>query len=233
MKNLARMAQKGSLVWLQEAGVGMLMPEPSQWVPYDGGYFDEYRRRADTEVGRQLMGARERFVRAHWDGQCIDIGIGSGAFIERMNADLYEPPHAPSGHRLPRCYGDDVNPVAVRWLEERGLYVDAAFHAILPHGRPPAHFAITLWDVIEHVPAPWELLDVGYGMIFVTTPIYTGAEQCMASKHYKPGEHIWYWTRDGLVRWFGGFGYQLVEESDFEVQLGRESIGAYAFRLTA
>jgi hypothetical protein len=52
----------------------------------------------------------------------------------------------------------------------------------------------------------------------------------LRSKHFRPQEHIWYFTREGLVNAMKACGFSLVAESDFETELGREDIGTFAFR---
>ncbi len=46
---------------------------------------------------------------------------------------------------------------------------------------------------------------------------------------FKPGEHIYYFTRAGLVRWMEAHGFKLLEHNDVEVECGREAIGSFAF----
>jgi Methyltransferase domain len=150
------------------------------------------------------MQSRVDFVARHYDGFLCDVGIGSGAFIElRGNA----------------C-GYDVCSAAIEWLRTRNLLVDP-YRIAMP--------AISLWDVLEHIPEFWRLLRNVDQWLFVSLPIFTDARHALRSKHFRPDEHCWYWTRDGLVQMMRCLGFYLVEENDSETKLGREDIGSFAF----
>ena len=79
-------------------------------------------------LGRALMEARFDFVEQHYRGSLVDVGMGSGAFIELRRA------------RGRQTYGWDVNPIGMEWLDERLLLVDP--HLVVTT-------AITLWDVLN------------------------------------------------------------------------------------
>jgi Methyltransferase domain len=178
-------------------------------VPYDQDYFDSFDRNARTELGRALMQARCNFVEQHYRGPLIDVGIGSGAFIEARRA------------RQRTTYGYDVNPAGLAWLEQRMLLVD-------PH--LVSFDAVTLWDVLEHIPDFQSLLANVKDWVFASLPIFRDAEHALCSKHFKPDEHFWYFTRDGLVDAMKLCGFAQVSESNVETELGREDIGTFAFR---
>src|SRR5262245_55278885 len=72
---------RGRLTWWPEIGIGFY-PVEAGHAPYDQDYFDSFDRNACTELGRALMQARYNFVEQHYRGTLIDVGIGSGAFIE-------------------------------------------------------------------------------------------------------------------------------------------------------
>jgi len=155
------------------------------------------------------MQARFNFVEQHYRGTLIDVGIGSGAFVElRQN------------RRRP-TYGYDVNPAGIEWLEQRMLMVD-------PH--LVAFDAATLWDVLEHIPDFQSLISNVREWLFLSLPIFRDAEHVLRSKHFRPDEHCWYFTREGLVIAMGMCGFALVSESSIETDLGREDIGMFAFR---
>lgn len=199
---------EGRLTWWPELGVGHY-PVTAGFEPYDREYFDNFARNAQTDLGRALMQGRCDFVEQHFQGALIDVGIGSGAFIEARQ------------NRGRQTYGYDVNPIALEWLGERSLIVD-------PHLVMPA--AVTLWDVLEHIPDFQSLLANVQKWVFVSVPIFCDVEHVLRSKHFKPDEHCWYFTRDGLVIAMNICGFELVSESRFETELGREDIGTFAFR---
>jgi hypothetical protein len=195
------------LQWLPEIGVGY-DPVRDGVRPYDQAYFDRFAAQADTDIGRALMRARVAFVAKWWgNGIMIDVGIGSGAFIELRGQAT--------------TLGFDVNPAAIAWLESRGLMANPYL---------PSVPAVSLWDVLEHIPDFPRLLSKVTNWAFVSLPIFRDCDHVLASKHFRRTEHVWYFTRDGLVSVMSALGWELCDESEMEVECGREDIGAYAFR---
>src|SRR5262245_48915026 len=145
---------RGRLMWWPEIGIGFY-PVEAGHAPYDQDYFDRFDRQARTDLGRALMQARFNFVEQHYRGTLIDVGIGSGAFIELRQG------------RRRQTYGYDVNPAGIEWLEERKLFVD-------PH--LVAFDAITFWDVLEHIPDFQSLLANVNDWVFLSLPIFRDAE---------------------------------------------------------
>lgn len=154
------------------------------------------------------MQARVEFVEQHYQGPLIDIGIGSGAFVEQRA-------------RIRRTYGYDVNPAGIGWLRDRNLLVDP--YDVLFN-------AASMWDVLEHMPNYPRLLANVREWLFLSLPIFSGPEHVLRSKHFKPKEHCWHFTSQGLVIAMAQCGFALVSESMVETELGREDIGTFAFR---
>jgi Methyltransferase domain len=197
-----------SLTWWPELGIGYY-PVEAALAPYDQDYFDSFDRNAQTDLGRALMQARCNFVEQHYRGTLVDVGIGAGAFIEQRR------------ERGRTTYGFDVNPVGIDWLEQRKLLVDP--YQVLSD-------ALSLWDVLEHIPDFQPLLANVREWLFLSLPIFGGVEHVLRSKHFKPEEHCWYFSRNGLVYAMDLCGFALVSESTIETELGREDIGTFAFR---
>jgi len=195
------------LLWSPERGMGFHTRPP---MAYTESYWAEYLARDASPMGEALTRARVDFVRACYTGPVIDIGIGGGGFVRALGAG---------------GFGFDVNPEANDWLRYRLSYLDPYRHDNV--------LAITCWDSLEHIPDPGALVARAREWVFVSMPIYGDLDDLLASKHYKPGEHLWYWTDAGLVSWFEGHGFELVADDDFETRLGREGIGSYAFRRVA
>lgn len=87
-----------------------------------------------------------------------------------------------------------------------------------------------MWDSLEHIADPAALLARVRQWLFVSMPIYRDREHCLASKHFKPGEHIWYFTDAGFIRWASGLGFDLRERNRIESSIGREDVVSYSFR---
>jgi len=202
-------AMSEGLVWLANVAIGFCAaPVPPDL--YGKKYWNEYRRRDATEMGRLLTEARMKFVlrfvpHVHLD--CfVDIGVGGGRFVSETGV-----------------HGYDINPFALDWLTQEGRFVDAT--------REP-HDVMSFWDSLEH-DVDWRLLANCRQWAFVSTPIYLSCEDCLRSKHYKPdGEHRLYFTNNGLIWFMRQHGFEMVAYDNFEVKLGREAIGTYAFRRT-
>lgn len=206
MNNAFAQLQSRSLVWLPERGVGF---HPAPPIDYAGDYWAEYQRRADTDIGRALTAARVELVRAYYKGDLVDVGIGAGSFVEARRLDGSA------------TYGCDINPHAVDWLGERGWLWDPWQNKIS---------AASFWDSLEHIPDPAPLLANIRKWCFVSLPIFVDGDHVLASKHYKPGEHVWYFTRDGFLGFMADHGFRCVDESYVESEIGREDIMSFAFQ---
>lgn len=187
-------------IWMLEADI--------KEGQYDKAYFEKYVSYRQNTIGEKLMKARVDLVAKHASGDVVDIGIGSGHFIDVRGRGTF---------------GYDVNPVAIQWLLDRGLWWD-------PYFRDPD--VVTCWDSLEHMSRPEAFVRCVTGAIFVSIPIFTDLKHIMRSKHYRPDEHFWYFTRDGLVGWMRRLGFSLLEENKMETDLGREDIGTFVFNRT-
>jgi hypothetical protein len=175
-------------------------------IQYNGDYWNKCAGYEDSEIALKISKGRIEFVDRHYSGEVLDIGVGCGEFIKKRNG----------------TYGYDINPKAVEWLLECGLYRDCF-----------SDFdAFTMWDVLEHVETPEQyFINIRpASFLFLSLPIFGDLAKIRESKHYRPGEHLYYWTRDGLIEWMLLHKFELCGHSDFETQAGRESIESFAFR---
>lgn len=188
------------LLWSEELGMGWHGRKP---MDYEGAYFAKYQELDATPMGEALTRARVEMVRRHFTGQVLDIGIGGGRFVEESGG-----------------FGFDVNPEALQWLEANGCYKNPYF----------GWDAMSFWDSLEHIPDPELVLRSVGDWAFVSMPIYKDQADCLKSKHFKPGEHIWFFTDWGFIDWMDRQGFEMMERNDIESKLGREGILSYAFR---
>ncbi len=197
------------LVWFPDRGYGVLDHPPIEYGP---DYFQIVRRKSESVPGLALNGSRCQLVEKYWHGDILDVGVGSGAFLERWG--------------LERGYGYDVADEPRAWLGERGILRD-------PHERraedlPPV---FTCFDSLEHGTEndARALLAKCRQLVFVSVPIFERAEDVLGSRHFKPGEHILYFSEPGLIRFMKESGFLLLERNRMEEAYGREGVGSYAF----
>jgi hypothetical protein len=189
---------------------GIAYEDNTDTMSYAEDYFAHYKKCEGTQIANALnefrVGLSHKYCKS-----IIDIGVGSGEFLKSC--------------RIP-CNGYDVNPVAEEWLKECSLWAD-------PYAESWRWDGMSLWDVIEHIPAPGLLFSrvpVG-AYVFLTIPFFYSLDEIVHSKHYKPtGEHLRYFTRDGFVMYMDGFGFDLLEESDAESKAGRHQVMSFAFK---
>lgn len=187
------------LLWSEELGIGY-HPRPA--VDYASSYFENYKALDNTSMGVELTAARIEFVRKHFSGVVLDVGIGGGLFVSESDS-----------------LGYDINKEAVNWLGDR--YCDPYREKVK---------AISCWDSLEHIPNPEALLKQVMEWLFVSMPVYLDQRDCLNSKHFKPGEHIWYWTEKGFIDWCKQQGFRLVSTTKVESEIGREGITSFAFK---
>jgi len=170
---------------------------------YSGEYFAHYQKLDATHMGGLLTKARLELVRKYTNPRhIVDIGIGGGRYKTEAG-----------------CRGFDVSDEACKWLDVD--YLD-------PYDQPVK--GVTCWDSLEHIPEPEKLLAQVTDWLFVSMPIYQDLGDVLQSKHYKPGEHIHYWTLPGFIGWAEEQGFQVMEVNHAETELGREGITSFAFK---
>jgi hypothetical protein len=195
-------------------------------VPYDDAYFDKYTVYRDLEIFTKLQEARINTVERLNPYTVIDIGIGDGAFLEALDQRRHAQFEATKVPGLV-LYGYDVNAKAKAWLEERRMWLD-----IYTHLPPKGVVAWTLWDVLEHIPEPHLLFDrIRPGDYLVTSiPIFKNLDRIRESKHYRPNEHYYYFTDDGLRSWLRRYDLVCRVHHRLEAAAGREDIETYVFQ---
>lgn len=200
------------LMLCESAGVAYQADMAAGRVAYGPEYHVKVAAYEGSAIAEAVNRGRCALLARHLQAgaKVLDVGAGSGAFVRE------------ACRRGFRARGFDVMPQAVERLHRAGLY-----------GDDPAEFeGVCFWDVLEHMedPAPW-LRSVRPGAYaFASVPVFDDLRRIRASKHYRPGEHLYYFTATGFVRWMAAYGLQLVEASAHETAAGRESIGAFCFQ---
>lgn len=195
------------LEWCDAHGFGYLR---SNGYDYGESYWQKYLSYNDNGIGIKVTDYREKFVRTYLpkSASLCDVGIGSGQFVERM-----------------RCDGYDVNPYAQEWLKSRNAWGNPIIRA---SGNHP-YDALSLWDVLEHIDDPTDLLN-STQHIFTSLPIHKDMGACLKSKHLRPDEHIWHFTETGLRYFMKLHDFTLVASGNGEIEAGREDIYTYYFK---
>lgn len=180
-------------------------------ISYDDSYFENYIKRSGTEVASDLNKARVGMAEKYCKELIVDIGIGSGEFIESCNKI--------------KSLGFDINEVGVKWLKERNLFVD------LYKEIPEKVEGFTLWDTLEHMPNPDEFISIvrKEQYVFISLPTFENLNDVKKSKHYKPNEHFYYFTIQGMLHYMSDHGFSCLEHNDNEVKAGREGVTSFAF----
>lgn len=201
----------GDLMLCLGAGVAYQRDMAARRVHYDAGYLAKVDAYEGSAIALAVNAGRCALLRRHLPAgaSMLDIGAGSGAFVRAAVAAGFV------------AKGYDVIAAAAVRLRVAGLYAD----------RKPSGFdAVTLWDTLEHMEYPGAVLATIPGFLFVSLPVFSDLRAIRESRHYRPGEHLYYWTAAGLIAWAARYGFQLLEQSAHETEAGRDSIGAFAFR---
>jgi len=188
----------------------------SKPIQYNIKYYDRlnaYRKNVVlhdkiNEIRRELV---KQYV-PEWK-HFLDIGCGNLDFLDRLNKSYI------------LSHGYDIMPKSIKKLKEINAYIDINAPDALKD-----MYGVSLWDVLEHLPNPKELLEKIPRMcfVFISIPIFDNLDMIEDSKHYRPNEHLWYFTHNGMLNFMKGF--KLVEYNDNETDAGREGIRTYVFR---
>jgi SAM-dependent methyltransferase len=179
----------------------------SKQIKYNGEYFNKCLSYEDQPIALAINSGRVALVNKYVgpDAGVLDVGVGSGEFIKKR----------------PNTFGYDINPNAIEWLKANYRWSDgfAAFDAF------------TFWDVLEHLETPddyFRRIHEG-AYLFTSLPIFPDLTTIRESRHYRPGEHLYYFTDAGFVRWMGSHGFKMLERDNYEIVAGRDNILSYAF----
>ncbi len=198
-----------SLNYCEEQGI-MYQRDTSVSVEYAEDYYNKYVSYEGSDIANKLNTFRIGLTEKYCNGPLIDIGIGSGEFINNSNMIVF---------------GYDINEVAISYLKDIDLFRD-------PYMSLDGIEGLTFWDVLEHIPSPYGLLKlVAKGMfVFISIPIFADLTKVKESKHFRKNEHYVYYTENGLIKYMFDSGFRWLETSHGETEAGRDSIGSFVFQ---
>lgn len=191
--------------------------EPDGKYTYGQQYWDEYKRRECSNTSIVLCHLRMKLVENYLARNLLDIGIGSGAFIKYIYCNS----------ESIKASGYDVNEYGIRWLENKGIYFNYIKEDITKFDT------ITYWDSFEHLTKEEHahLHRCKRGThVFISIPIISRDEDVKKNKHYKPAEHLWYFTSHGLRGYMTDYHFECLETNDIEMRAGRKDIHTFVFR---
>ena len=174
-------------------------------------YNDDYYKKVKDKTNKKLINAiRKDIVDKHSpSGMVLDMGCGDGSFLDLMKVG----------------FGHDIMPKAVEWLNDRNMYIN-------PYIKIPEDVTtITMWDSLEHLPEPKIFLSkITTQTLFVAMPIVTDMRRIRQFCHYRPNEHLIYFTHNGFMDWMKKQGFYCVDNNDLETKAGRREIETFVFR---
>ena len=173
---------------------------------YDEAYYRKYVEYSKTPMGERITLARIAFIDRWHNGKLLDVGVGSGQFVQARKD----------------TFGYDINPASVRMLKEINRYVDIN-DAVFP--------AYSFFDSFEHIKEHTFLLNSMYPKtkVFFSIPIFRDISHALRSKHFRIDEHYWYFTTQGLLKYMSEHGFACLDVENFEIQAGREDIWSFVF----
>lgn len=194
-----------------EKGVAYQIDMATQKITYGNYYLEKVESYAGSKIATRVNGGRcAMLMRILPDGASVlDVGSGSGEFVRTAASWGFD------------VCGFDVIPEGAQRMRDAGTYAEDL----------SVFDAVTMWDSIEHMENPGKALsEIRRGaFLFVSVPIFSDLKAIRESKHYRPGEHLYYFSADGFVSWMELQGFRLLERSSHETDAGRENIGAFAF----
>tara|TARA_Y100000310_G_C20673167_1_gene811403 strand:- start:1556 stop:2458 length:903 start_codon:yes stop_codon:yes gene_type:complete len=168
----------------------------------DESFVSQVKGRETTSVaGLKFI---EKFAKP---GKILDIGTASASFLHVAK------------NRGWQVYGVEPNKWLCNWAQKNyGLYIQPGTIDSLNY---PDNFfdVITLWDVLEHVPNPTEVLKKCHrlikpgGYIYLNYPDYESyASKIMKSKWiFLLSVHIYYFTRETIAKTLEKTGFQTLK----------------------
>lgn len=175
-------------------------------IEYNDEYFAKVKNKTKKKVINDI---RCNIVNKHTpSGKILDVGCGDLSFIDHIG----------------RAYGYDIMPKTRDLLKEEGIYCD-------PYIEIPKEVkGITCWDSLEHMPEPSMFLArIKNQRLYVSIPIIEDLRLIRQWTHYRPNEHLFYFTNNGFLDWMNIQGFRCINFSEDEQKAGREDISTFVF----
>lgn len=212
------------LSWNSDIGYGFFPVDPGEW-PYDEAYRAKYEAMAGTRMAKMLnihrcglaiKAAEMVALEPRRVPTFLDIGPGDGAFMRDLVQDL------PEGEDF--VFGYDVNPAMVERLKQETRFAE-------PNSQrnwDGMWTTMTFWDSFEHIHRP-DITVAKAQSVAMSIPIFRNRAHVLESKHFRPDEHVWYFTEAGIRTFMAKLGFETVHVDDQETRLGREDIKSFIF----
>jgi SAM-dependent methyltransferase len=193
-------------------------------LPGNGAFYADLQRQLPDyyELNRPAFGRALRFARVQGLNEVLDVGCGSGAFLDQA---------AKAGLKT---FGLDLNPQGVALCRQQGHDVHPQTAADFFAQSPDRRFdLVTSFEVMEHVPGPAaffrsaaSLVRPG-GALVVSVPNDEGVpKRARLLPHQWPPHHLTLWRRENLERLARENGLQVVG-----VEVDRLSAGLLRYYL--
>ena len=181
----------------------------SGYIEYGKEYWEKYIVYETNDICKKLNDFRCSITEKYCTN-VLDVGIGSGIFLKNLNINKK---------------GFDVNKHAVEWLKNNNLYHN-------PYEEENDFNGFCFWDVLEHFENPNDILcKIPKNSYVITSlPIFNDITKVHLSKHYRPNEHLCYFTSDGLINFFSELLFDCVEIRSDEIKIGRQDVLAFVFK---
>ncbi len=183
---------------------------------YSSTYYGEQEQKFDTWIGKaRLYFSQQKSRRVACllppPADVLDIGCGSGEFLEHVHARGY------------RCTGIELESAARRLqrLDNINIEIGDISEIAMPES---AFDFISLWHVVEHLPHAKRILKKVTrslrpgGYLALALPNSESIQARLFSGHWfhwDPPRHLFLLGREALIKEVESLGYQLCDERNF------------------